>query len=171
MKDKTYFFHQTPPRLASALIEKINFAECKILYEPFAGDNAFYDSFPTHLVRHRTEIEDELDFKDFDISAHNIDTVISNPPFKLDGKNAFFTLIEYFFSFSSVKNVYFLANDVCFGSLTPSRRKVLENEGIFINELTTCAVKKWRGRYYFIHFTRTRNDSFKYLLENYEYVL
>jgi len=77
----------------------------------------------------------------------------------------------YFFNYNSIQNVYFLCNDACFGTLTPSRRKVMEEEGIFINEITTCAVKKWRGRYYFVLFSRKKNDNFKYLLENYEYVL
>lgn len=171
MKDRSYYFHQTPERLARDLINQIEFADCKVLYEPFAGEGAFYDNFPTDLVKHKTEIEEGLDFKDFNIVANNVDTIITNPPFQLDGKNIFFSLIQYFFSFPCIKYVYFLGSDVCFGSLTPSRRKVLEDEGIFIHAITTCSIKKWRGRYYFMQFARKRNDSFKYLLENYEYLI
>ena len=170
VKDDTYFFHQTPNKLAKDLIAQIDFTDVKNIYEPFAGERGFYRNFPDGIPKFKSEIEDGEDFKDFNISENEIHTIITNPPFKLDGKNMFFNLIMYFFSHSCVQNVYFLCNDVCFGSLTPSRRKLMEEEGIFINEITTCAVKRWRGRYYFIRFSRKKNDNFKYLLENYEYV-
>ena len=171
VKDDIYKFHQTPYKLAKDLIADIDFTDVKNIYEPFAGEGAFYNQFPEGIPKFKSEIEDGEDFKDFDIDANQIDTIITNPPFKLDNKNCFFQLIMYFFNYNSIQNVYFLCNDACFGTLTPSRRKVMEEEGIFINEITTCAVKKWRGRYYFVLFSRKKNDNFKYLLENYEYVL
>ncbi len=170
-KDSTFYFHQTPYKLANDLIAQIDFTDVKVLYEPFAGLNNFYNNFPDGITKHRTEIEDNLCFKEFDIEANQVDTVITNPPFQLNGKNAFFQLIMYFFNYKCIKNVYFLSNDVCFGSLTPSRRKVMEEEGIYINEITTCTVKRWRGRYYFLHFSRKKNDNFRYLMDNYEYVI
>lgn len=170
VKDDVYRFHQTPNKLAQDLIAQIDFSDVKNIYEPFAGEGAFYRNFPMGIPKFKSEIEDNEDYLDFDITGNNIDTIISNPPFRIDGKNVFFQLIMYFFSFDCVQNVYFLCNDACFGSLTPSRRKLMEEEGIFINEITTCAVKKWRGRYYFLKFSRNDNKSFKYLLENYEYV-
>lgn len=171
VKSAEYYFHQSPQKLCKDLIAQIDFTDIKNVYEPFAGENNFYSQFPEGIIKHRTEIEDGLCFKDFDIEANQIDTIITNPPFKLDGKNAFFQLIMYFFNYPCVKNVYFLCNDYCFGSLTPSRRKVMEEEGIYINEITTVAVKKWRGRFYFVLFSRKHNDNFKYLLDNYEYVI
>lgn len=170
VKDDVYRFHQTPNKLAQDLIAQIDFSDVKNIYEPFAGEGAFYRNFPESIPKFKTEIEDGEDYLDFDIKANNIHTIITNPPFKIDGKNIFFQLIMYFFSFDCVQNVYFLCNDACFGSLTPSRRKLMQEEGIFINEITTCAVKKWRGRYYFLKFSRNDNKSFKYLLQNYEYV-
>jgi hypothetical protein len=44
----------------------------------------------------------------------------------------------------------------------------MEDAGIYISQITTCSVKKWRDRYYFIHFSRKKNDIFKYLLEIYD---
>ena len=171
VKDDIYKFHQTPYKLAKDLIADIDFSNIKNIYEPFCGEGAFYNQFPEGIPKFKSEIEDNEDFKDFDIDANQIDTIITNPPFKLDNKNCFFQLIMYFFNYNSIQNVYFLCNDACFGTLTPSRRKVMEEEGIFINTITTCAVKRWKGRYYFLHFSRKKNDSFRYLLQNYEYVL
>jgi len=171
VKDDIYKFHQTPYKLAKDLIAQIDFTNIKNIYEPFAGEGAFYNNFPEGIPKFKSEIEDGEDFKDFDIEANQIHTIISNPPFKLNGKNAFFQLIMYFFNYKCVENVYFLCNDSCWGSLTPSRRKLMEDDGIYINEITTCAVKKWRGRYYLIHLNRKRNDTFKYLMDNYEYII
>jgi hypothetical protein len=171
MKDDTWRFHQTPYKLAKDLISQIDFTDIKNIYEPFAGENAFYNNFPNNIPKFRSEIEDGEDFKEFDIEGNQIQTIITNPPFKIAGKNVFFNLIMYFFNYKSIENVYFLCNDYCFGSLTPARRKVMEDEGIYITEITTCSVRKWRGRYYFVHFSRNKNDTFKYLLENYEYVI
>lgn len=168
VKNSQYMLHQTPEKLAKDLINTVDFSDVKKIYEPFAGENAFYKNFPEHIPKFRSEIEDNEDFQEFNIEDNEIDTIITNPPFKLDGKNMFFQLIMYFFSYSCVKNIYFLCNDYCFGSLTPSRRKLMEDENIYINSLITCGVKKWRGRYYFIHFSRKNNDSFRYLLGNYE---
>jgi hypothetical protein len=171
MKDATYMFHQTPQKLCKDLINMIDFTDIPNIYEPFAGEGNFYRAFPDGIPKFRSEIEDGEDFKDFNIDENQIHTIITNPPFQIAGKNIFFNLITYFFSHKSVENVYFLCNDYCFGSLTPARKKVMEDEGIYITEVTTCAIKKWRGRYYFVHFSRKKNDTFKYLLENYEYVI
>ena len=171
VKNAEYWFHQTPQKLAKDLIAQIDFTDVKVLYEPFAGENNFYNNFPEGITKHRTEIEDGLCFKDFDIEANNVDTIITNPPFRIDGKNIFFQLIMYFFNYPCVERVYFLCNDYCFNSLTPSRRKLMQDEGIYINEITTCAVKKWRGRYYMVLFSRTKSDTFKYLMDSYEYVM
>lgn len=168
VKDNQYYLHQTPSKLAKDLIAQIDFSHVKNIYEPFAGEGSFYGNFPEGIPKYKSEIEDGQDFQNFNLDENDIDTIITNPPFKLEGKNMFFKLIMYFFSYLSVKNVYFLCNDYCLGSLTPSRRKIMEDENIYINSITTCSVKKWRGRYYFIHFSNNKNDSFKYLLTNYE---
>ena len=168
MKTREYWLHQTPQKLAKDLIADIDFTNVKVLYEPFSGENAFYDNFPNGITKHRTEITDGLDFQFFEINANQIDTIITNPPYQLNGKNAYFSLIMYFFSYDCVQNVYFLTSTACLNSLTPPRRKVMEDAGIYISQITTCSVKKWRDRYYMIHFSRKKNNIFKYLLEIYD---
>jgi len=109
IKTRDYFMHQTPRKLAKDLIADIDFTNVKVLYEPFSGENAFYDNFPNGITKHRTEITDGLDFQFFEINANQIDTIITNPPYQLNGKNAYFSLIMYFFSihFSRKKNNIF----------------------------------------------------------------
>jgi len=70
MKTREYWLHQTPRKLAKDLIADIDFTNIKNIYEPFAGENAFYDNFPEGITKHRTEITDGLDFHNFNVEAN-----------------------------------------------------------------------------------------------------
>ena len=172
MKDDTYYFHQTPELLCRDIISNIAFEPDDIVLEPFAGENHFFKNFPEDITKYRCEIEDGLDFKDFDYEGIRPTTIITNPPFRLETengrKNAFFDILLFFSKMSFIKNIYFLCNDYCVGSLTPKRMTKLNEQGLFINKKTTISIKKFRGRYYLCHFSRTHNPSFDYYLTNYE---
>ena len=173
MKTDEYFFHQSPESLCKDIISNITFNQDDIVLEPFAGENHFYDNIPQGITKHRCEIEDGLDFKDFDYEGIKPTTIITNPPFRLENdkgckKNAFFDIILYFAKIDSIKNMYILCSDYCCGSLTPKRMTKLNEQGLFITKKTTISVKKWRGRYYLLQFSRTHNPSFDYYLTNYE---
>ena len=169
MKDDIYYLHQTPKSLAKKIIDSIEWQEGERVCEPFKGEGSFYDQLPLYVNKTYGEIEEDKDFKDIDYNE--IDTIITNPPFRLDTdsgrKNAFFEILLYFAK-TKVKRVIFLCNDYCFGSLTPNRLLKLNNEGLFLTKLITCAVKKWRGRYYTLTFTREPNMLFNYFLENFD---
>jgi len=169
MKDDTYYLHQTPKSLAKKIIDNIEWKEGQSVCEPFRGEGSFYDNLPEYVNKSYAEIEENVDFRSIDYT--NIDTVITNPPFRLDygdgRKNAFFDILM-FFAKTNVKRIIFLCNDYCWGSLTPSRLIKLNNEGLYIHSLTTCSIKKWRGRYYVITFKREPNIFFNYFLENFE---
>ena len=169
MKDDTYYLHQTPFSLAKKIIDNIEWKHNENVCEPFKGEGAFYNQLPEYVNKSYAEIEEGIDFKNIDYD--NIDTIITNPPFRLDEgdvkKNAFFDIL-LFFAKTKVKRVIFLCNDYCFGSLTSLRLLKLNNEGLYIYSLTTCSVKKWRGRYYTIVFKREPNIFFNYFLENFE---
>lgn len=169
MKDNTYYLHQTPRSLAKKIIENIDWKDGENVVEPFKGQGAFYDELPDFVNKKYAEIEEGLDFRSLDYS--DVDTIITNPPFRLETnnvrKNAFFDILM-FFAKTKVKRVIFLCNDYCFGSLTPNRLLKLNNEGLYIHSLTTCSIKKWRGRYYILTFTREPNIFFNYFLENFD---
>ena len=79
VKTSEYYFHQTPYKLAKDLIAQIDFSNINNIYEPFAGECNFYNNFPEGIPKFKSEIEDGEDFKDFDIEANQIHTIISNP--------------------------------------------------------------------------------------------
>jgi hypothetical protein len=167
LKDDTYYFHQTPPQLCADLIQKLELTENDRLYEPFKGEGGFYNAFPVGNPKAWTEITEGLDYKDYN---EEYDWVITNPPFSLQINNkkvnAFWYFIDYFTQ-RAKKGVAFLANDFCFGTLTPMRMKTLNERGFFISKVVVSCVKKWRGRYYFIVLEKKPNSIFSHLLPNY----
>tara|TARA_R100001198_G_scaffold95714_1_gene82632 strand:+ start:1860 stop:2363 length:504 start_codon:yes stop_codon:yes gene_type:complete len=167
MRDEKYYFHQTPEILCKDIIGKINWDINEIVLEPFAGENNFYNNIPEEIEKYRCEIEDGLCYKDFNYNEIKPTTILTNPPFHLDGKNAFYDIILFYSKIKSIKKMYILCNAICFESLTPNRMVKLNENKLFLNKLTTINIKKWRGRYFLLYFTRKINKNFDYYLGNY----
>jgi hypothetical protein len=167
MKNDIYYFHQTPPELAKLLIEKIGLQDGDTVLEPFRGEKAFYDNFPSNVVKEWTEVEEGRDY-----TSHEgmVDWVITNPPFRLESKvgrvNAFWYLLNYYTDKAN-KGIAFLANDTCFSTLTPKRIKMLNEKGWFLKKMITSSVKRWRGRYLFLIFTKEKCDFHEALIGNF----
>jgi hypothetical protein len=166
-KDDAYYFHQTPIELAKKLIDLTPIQAGDIIYEPFKGEGSFYNSFPPAVAKIWTELVDGKDFRD---CSDSYDWVITNPPFKLENVegrvNAFWYLLDYF-SDRAKKGIAFLANDTCFCTLTPLRLKKLKEKGWYIQMIHVCAVKKWRGRYFYIVLTKTPSSFYSAIEGNY----
>jgi hypothetical protein len=148
---KMYLFHQTPPLLGKDLMQFVPLVAGDSCYEPFAGEGAFYNAFPSFVSSDWSEITRGRDYKDY---KGSYDWVISNPPFKVPNKkgvlkNAIYPLLLEFAK-TAKKGIAFLVSDYGFNSLTPVRIAKMASLGFFLQSLTTCAVKKWRGRYYFL---------------------
>jgi hypothetical protein len=168
VKNEEYYFHQTPEQLAIKLINEINLIDNDVVLEPFKGEGSFYNNLPNNVIKHYTEIEEGLDYKDFNM---NVDWVISNPPFKLgnDNKrvNSFYYILEYY-SLRVNKGIAFLANDYCLSTLTPVRLKKLREHNLYLNKIVVCNIKKWRGRYFFIIFKKNEPcPAFNYIEGSY----
>jgi len=170
VKDETYYFHQTPNDVCMKLIETLPIKEGDVLLEPFKGEGSFFNNFPNNTINHFCEIEEGVCYKTY---KDKCDWVISNPPFRLEdetkGKrvNTFFKLVLHFAPLVN-KGIAFLGNDRCFSTLTPIRLKKLETEhGLFLNGYVVCSIKKWRGRYFFITFTKNKSDNIKYIEGNF----
>ena len=162
-------FHQSPPELCKDIISNISFENDDVILEPFAGMNNFYNNFPEELVKHRCEIRDRLDFRDFDYEGIKPTIIISNPPFDLGEsfrirKNDFYNILMFFAEKQYIRKIVFLGSSACYNSLTPKRMMSLNEQNLFLNKVTSCFIKKWRGIYYVMEFTRKHNSSFDYLL-------
>jgi len=167
MKDDMYYFHQTPKSVAKEIIDSIDWKDGEVVFEPFAGEGAFYNQLPENVNKYYTEIEEGLCYTTFDFDEVKINTIISNPPFRIDGKNCFFKILEYF-SKKDVDKIIFLCNDYCFTSLRGKRMKKINDNGFYLNKITGVNIKQWRGQYYVLHFGRIPNLSFEYFLNTFE---
>ena len=155
---------QTPPELAKRLLQEIQIEEKDSLYEPFRGEGSFFNNFPLSCEKHWAEIREGRDYRVF---SEEVDWIITNPPFRIEeGKNCFYSLLKEFAP-RVRKGVCFLASGVCFQSLTPLRQKELNEMGLYLTKMTMCNVKRWRGRYFFLQFTKKKNESISYLDGNF----
>ena len=171
-KEQLFIFHQSPPELCKDIISNIDIKPYDILLEPFAGLNGFYNNFPEEVKKYRCEIEDGLDFRDFDYDTIKPTVIISNPPFDLGEnfrirKNDYFNILMFFAEKQYIRKIVFLCSSVCYNSITPKRMMKLNENNLFLNKVTSCFIKKWRGVYYVMEFTRHHNSSFDYLLDVY----
>lgn len=163
-----YMFHQTPAELAADLMRFIPLEASDRYYEPFAGENAFFNSFPNFALKDWSEITRGRDYKDYN---KEYDWVITNPPFKIPNdkgvlKNAIFPLLLYFAA-RAKKGIAFLVSDYAFNSLTPIRIAKMEALGFYLQSLTFCAVKEWRGRYIFMVWSKTPTNFLTCLTKTY----
>ena len=96
MNKETYLLHQTPKDLAKDLIALVPLKEGDRVIEPFRGEGAFYDNFPSNTVKDWAEIEKDKDYT----VLEDYDWVITNPPFRLETGskrvNSFWYLLDYY---------------------------------------------------------------------------
>ena len=155
--DEVYNLHQTPIELCKKLIQYVPTVEGDICFEPFAGQNNFFNQFPSNTSNIRTDQRDGLDYTSY---QGKISWVISNPPFCINTGdkriNAFVFLLEYFMKITD-KGIAFLGNNQALASLTPKRLAKYNLSGWYINKIVICNIKKWFGRYYFIIFEKKIN--------------
>ena len=160
IKDTVYFFHQTPELLCKQLIKYIPLEEGDRLLEPFRGEGAFYNNFPENIIKDWCEITDGRCYTSHD---KPIDWVIRNPPYRLETTtkrvNSFYFLLEYYLA-RVKKGIAFLGNDRCLSSLTPKRINKINAIGFYVNKIVVCNVKNWKGRYYWIIITKTKNEFY-----------
>jgi hypothetical protein len=162
-----YHLYQTPPELCKDLIAHVPLQKDDIVLEPFKGEGGFFNVFPEYVQKEWCEITQGKNYTEY---TGDIDWVITNPPFRLEGldgrRNAFWELIEYY-SLRVKKGICFLGNDRCISSLTPRRLEQIKALGFSIQKIVVCNVKKWRGRYYFIIISKEPSHFYHHLLKVY----
>jgi len=169
--DDKYLFHQTPREIAKQLIDYVPVEKGDVLCEPFRGEGAFWDVLPDTGGEHVwAEIRAGRDWTGIDYEQ--VDTVVSNPPFKIRRHNgtevtAFWTAIDRFTDYDGAKkHICLLGNDFSLCTLTPRRLRVLADRNWYVQRLVACDVEKWRGTHFFIILGRTDTGLYTPLPKN-----
>lgn len=166
MKDERYFNTQTPPELAKQLIDKIPLVKGDVVWEPFAGEGAFFNNFPAYVHKDWCELRRGRDFFRY---TKPVDWVITCPPFNDDdhkSKSYVWGILSHLLEKDLVrKGMAFLLNKECYMSLTPLRIEKLEKHGYTIRKHVVCNLRMFRGRFMFVIITRNTtnipNESFE----------
>jgi hypothetical protein len=121
-----------------------------ILFEPFAGGDAFYKQFPKENKKEWCEITRGRDFLTSDIEC---DWIITNPPYSIMND-----ILPKFFKCR--KGFCLLVNNL---TITPPRLRKINEAGFYISFIYYFKVSSWFG-YQFYYIFEKRLDK-KNLLE------
>ena len=177
----------TPDDSAQRLMDWVNpqIPQGDSILEPFKGNGAFYDKILDSNPKFYCEIDDGIDFFDYD-KKH--DWAISNPPFRVmvrgedttlnykstrtlkkalnlpDGwvrLNAFVPIINRTMEICD-KGFFYLINHKLWSTLTVKRLRGWSENGWVISAIMVIEIKKWYGRYYMIKFEKNSKSLLEY---------
>jgi hypothetical protein len=145
--------HHTPEDIAIKIINSINIEPNSTILDPCAGNTkVFYNNFPINNDKKYCEIEEGIDFLNYN---ENVDYIISNPPFERK--------ILWQFILKSIeivnKEIYFLLNIDCLNVFTIKRMKIINDKGFYLNMIKFLEIKKWYGRYVLIRISKEKNKD------------
>lgn len=145
-KDETIVF--TKPTMAIDLLSTIVFRSTDSVMEPCKGQGAFYDNFPSFVEKHFCEINEGIDYLQFD---GMVDITISNPPFV--PRKLFWEFHQKAME-TTRREIYWLLKLESLNTFTPKRLEEMKTKGWFMNSFHIVQDKRWFGRYSFIKFSR-----------------
>jgi len=130
-----------------------------IALDPSAGVNkVWFNNFPCQ--KEYCEIEEGTNFFEY---AGKCDWIVGNPPFT--------DFIKFLMHSPSIarKGFAYLIGHSRINQVTPKRLSILEEKGFYLSGIQICTFKAWFGRYYFLIFTRSKNDGIGYSRKNYSH--
>lgn len=157
MRDKT--FHYTNEQMVKDLISITPFSIKDTILDAGSGDKVWFNNL--NLIckeRFECELDRGCDFYEWD---KKIDWVIGNPPFHESWK--FFEKSVDIVN----KGIAFLINNQAFNSWTPRRFEIFKEKGFYLNKIHIVADKRWFGRYYYLIFTKDKNNFISWNKQTY----
>ena len=151
-------FHYTDEELVKYCLSFIPFKKEDSVLDVGAGKNmVWFRNIPTDK-KDWTEIELGKDFFDY---KGKVDYCIGNPPYKFLWK-----MLEKSFKMCN-KGVGFLIAINGINMLTPKRLQFIKEQGFYINKVVVVSCKRWYGRYFFVLFTKDKNNLYNWSLNGF----
>lgn len=157
MKEKDITFHYTKKEMVDELL-KITPLSGRILDAGSGKNKVWYKGILDLKKKYgdiekvfECELEDNCDFL-LDWNKQ-VDWVVGNPPFHISWK---FT--EKALDVAN-KGIAWLVNNQALNShFTPARLEKMQNKGFYLQKIKVVCDKRWFGRYYYLIFTKEKND-------------
>ena len=158
-KPKT--FHYTNEQMVKDLLLITPYQQGDSVLDAGSGKNkVWFKNFNKWIKvkKYECEIEDGCDFFEWD---KRMDWVIGNPPFHLGW--AFLNKASQI----ADKGIAFLGNLNFWNSCLPNRFQILESRGFYLQKIHIVQDKRWFGRYYYLIFTKKKNDFLSWNLKTF----
>ena len=149
--DKVY----TPLEVAKMLIDMTDIKETDTVLDPSKGGGVFFDNLPPCREKHWCEIDDGVDFFEFN---NKVDIIISNPPFSIYTK-----WIQHCIKINPTKIALVMG---CL-NLTTIRLKLLEDSGYFMTKMRIVNVRNWFANTYLVLFEKNGTPIISYDMARY----
>ena len=152
MKDKT--FHYTNEQMVKDLI-KLTPIKGSVL-DAGSGDKVWFNNLKGK--KYECELDRGCDFYEWD---KRVDWVIGNPPFHESWK--------FFEKSVDIVNtgIAFLINNQAFNSWTPKRFEIFKEKDFYLNKIHIVQDSRWYGRYYYLIFTKKKNNFLSWNKQTY----
>lgn len=151
-KDRDITFHYTNEEMVKDLIKLIPFNDGDSVLDAGSGKNkVWFKNIPQFCKPDEMELEDGCDYL---TGSFKYDWTIGNPPFSIGWK-----FLERATD-TTRKGIAFLGNINFINCLNQNRLQQLKEKGWYINKIHIVSDKRWFGRYYFIIFTKKKNNLF-----------
>lgn len=150
-------YHYTPEAAVIDLLKLIPFESDDVALDPSAGVNkVWYNNFPCQKVY--CEIDEGTNFFEY---SDKVDWIIGNPPFT--------EFVKFLMHSPNIarKGFAYLIGHSRVNQVTPNRLSKLEAEGFYLSGIQIVSIKAWFGRYYFLIFSRSKNEGIGYSTKNY----
>lgn len=155
MKQRPKHFHYTNEQMVKDLIALTPLTGSVL--DAGSGDKVWFNNLSGE--KYECEIDRGCDFHKWD---KNVDWVIGNPPFHEGWK--------FLDKASQIaeKGIAFLGNLNFWNSCLPNRFEKLKERGFYLNKLHIVQDVRWFGRYYYIIFTKEKNDFVSWEMKTYK---
>ncbi|NCD07198.1 MAG: hypothetical protein EOL97_13875 [Spirochaetia bacterium] len=147
-KPQDITFHYTNEQMVKDLIA-ITPLSGSVLDAGSGKNKVWYKNIPEGLEKYECEIEDGVDFMEWD---KKVDWIIGNPPFNIGWK-----FIEKSCEIAQ-KGLAVLGNINNFNQFTSARLEKMKEAGFTLKHIKIVADKRWFGRYYYLIFTKENNN-------------
>jgi len=147
-KPKDITFHYTNEQMVKDLIA-ITPLSGSVLDAGSGKNKVWYKNIPDELEKYECEIEDGVDFMDWD---KKVNWIIGNPPFNIGWK-----FIEKSCEIAQT-GIAVLGNINNFNQFTSLRLENMKEKGFTLKHIKIVADKRWFGRYYYLIFTKENNN-------------